>query len=239
MELRTKETALGLIVLLAMPALRAAGFEYPARHDHWRGGCAGMLRFTPEGVSFSQVGGKKTKHQLTWTYGYIQQLELTDGRLIRLLSYKDRPALAGKDQPFDFTLDGSPDLAPLYKALTGNLDQRFVARLGDLSGTAQWQIPVKRVRAIRGSEGVLAVFEDRVVYKTAVTGESRTWRDSDIRNVSSSGPFDFALDSLEKGGTFSFQLKQALDPAQYEALWRRLNRPRGLSLISTTKENPR
>ncbi|MBI5281233.1 MAG: hypothetical protein HY858_06070 [Candidatus Solibacter usitatus] len=238
MELRVKETAIFLMAILAPAGLRAAGFEYPARHDHWRGGCAGMLRFSPEGVSFSQIGGKKTKHQLQWSYDDIQQLELTDGRLIRLLSYKDRPALAGKDRPFDFTLDGKPDLMPLYKALSGNLDQRFVARLGDLSGTPEWRVPVKRVRAIRGSEGVLAVFPERIVYKTAVTGESRTWRDADIRNVSSSGPFDFALDSLEKDGTFSFQLKQALDPARYEALWRRLNRPRGLSLISTTKENP-
>jgi len=37
-------------------------------------------------------------------------------------------------------------------------------------------------------------------------------------------------------GVEEFQLKAPLDPAKYEALWLRLNRPKGLELISTKKE---
>jgi len=235
MELRSQKTNLGLIVLaLAAPA--CMGFELPARHDHWRRGCAGILKIDADGVSFKEVSNKKTEHNWKWGWADIQQFEIGDGRLVRVLSYRDRRLLAGKDQPFDFTLDGKPDLTPVYALLRGVLDQRFIVRLADMSGKPQWQLPVKRLGAVRGTEGVLAVFADRVVYKTKTPLASRTWRDSDIDNISSAGPFQLTVVTPEHDGTFEFQLRQRLEREQYEALWLRLNRPKGLALISDQKE---
>ncbi len=238
MELRTQKTTLGLIVLLLVPAACAA-YEFPARHDHWRGGCAGMLKIDTDGVSFSQIGNKKTPHRWTWNWTQIQQLEIGDGRMVRLLGYRDRPWLAGKDQPFDFYLDGRPDLTPVYQLLRGHLDQRFVVRLADMSGHPLWQLPVKRLAAVRGTEGTLAVFPDRVVYQSASPWASRTWRDADIESISTAGPFQLTVTTLERGGSFDFQLRQSLPPDNYQALWLRLNRPKGLAILSDSKESNR
>jgi hypothetical protein len=233
---RIEARTLCLIALALTPAL-ARDFEFPARHDHWRKGCAGLLRIEADGISFTQVGGKKLAHQHRWAYQDIQQLEVTDGRIVRVLSYRDRRLLLGKDQPFEFTLDGKPDLMPVYQALRDRLDQRFIARLGDIQGQPLWQIEVKRLGAIRGTEGTLAVFADRVVYHTKTTAQSRTWRDADLVNISSAGPFQLTVTTLEKRGVFDFQLKQPLNAANYDSLWLRLNKPRGLALISDKKEN--
>lgn len=231
------ETRIVCLIALALAPASAQSFEYPARHDHWRGGCAGFLRVDADGLSFSQVGGTKLPHQHRWAYQDIQQLEVTDGGVVRLMSYRDRRLLLGKDQPFEFTLDGKPDLTPLYRILRPRLDQRFVARVGDAQGQPLWQLPVKRLARIRGTQGTLAVFADRVVYRTHATGQSRTWRDADLVNISSSGLFQLTVTTLEKRGTFDFQLKQPLNAAHYDALWLRLNGPRGLALISGKKEN--
>ncbi|MBI4891976.1 MAG: hypothetical protein HY821_15225 [Acidobacteria bacterium] len=236
MELRTETATLGIVALLVLAAPVAAA-EFPARHDHWRRGCAGLLHIEPDGISFSEISNKKPEHQLKWTWADIQQLEIGDGRMVRVLSYHDRPWLAGKDQPFDFYLDGKPDLLPVYELLRTKLDQRFVARLADMSGTPLWQLPVKELNAIKGTQGTLAVFDHRVVYQSSRPWASRTWRDSDLESISTAGPFQLTVRTLEKNGTFEFQLRQPLPEERYQALWLRLNRPKGLSLISESKEN--
>lgn len=238
MELRSQKTPLCLIALLLVPAACAA-YEFPARHDHWRSGCAGILRFDADGVSFHQISNKETPHRFNWNWTQIQQLEIGDGRMVRLTGYRDRPYLAGKDQPFDFYLDGRPDLSPVYQLLRGHLDQRLIVRLADMAGKPLWQLPVKRLGAVRGTQGTLAVFADRVVYRSDTPWASRTWRDSDIDNISTSGPFQLTVTTFEHGGTFHFQLRQGLPPEQYQALWLRLNRPKGLAIISNSKESNR
>lgn len=235
MEFRSQKTTLCLIAMLLVPAA-ASALEFPARHDHWRGGCAGILKFDTDGVSFRQISNKETPHRWNWNWAQIQQLEIGDGRMVRLTGYRDRPWLAGKDQPFDFYLDGRPDLMPVYQLLRGHLDQRFVVRLADMSGKPLWQLPVKRLAAIRGTEGTLAVFPDRIVYQSTTPWASRTWRDADIETISTAGPFQLTINTLEHGGTFNFQLRQSLPPDRYQALWLRLNRPKGLALLPDSKE---
>lgn len=228
---RSQKTNLGLIVLII--SAPACALDYPARHDHLRGGCAGMLSITAEGVRFAEIGGKG-KHQHNWTWADIQQFEVGDARRVRVLSYSDQRLLAGRDKEFEFTLDAPGDLRPAYQMLRGLLDGRFVARLADRSGEPLWKLPVK---SRRGAQGELAVYAGRVVFATAVANESRTWRDDDITAVSSSGPFDLTIDTFEQNGTFVFQLREALKRELYDALWLRLNGPQGLPLISTRKDD--
>ena len=225
-----------MAIALAAPLAAQSPSEFTARHEHWRRGCAGVLTFDATGIRFAEKGKRKAEHQFAWAWQDIQQLEIGDGRRVRVLSYHDRPLLAGEDQAFNFTIDGRPDLRPIYDELRSRLDQRFIARLADAAGTPQWSLPVKRLGALRGSEGTLLVFEDRVVYQSATTLASRTWRDADIQNISTSSPLEFSLTTLERNGTFHFQLKQTLDRERFDALWHRLNRPRGLDLIKTNEE---
>jgi hypothetical protein len=108
-----------------------------------------------------------------------------------------------------------------------------------MAGTPLWQIPVKQLGAIRGTQGILAVYAGRVVYKSEKPFTSRTWRDEDLESVSSADPFQLTVTTREIGGTFNFQLRQSLPEDGYQSLWLRLNRPKGLTLISDRKENPK
>jgi len=231
------EARIGTLMLLL--ALGAAGqsWEFPARHRHWRAGCAGLLHVDGDGVRFDQKGAKKDRHNWAWKYEDIQQLEFTDDGRVRVLSYHDRVSRLGADQAYEFVLDGRPALEPLERALRARLDERFVARLAETrTETPLYEIPVKRLGAVRGSEGRLAVYADRVVYRTAAPGASRTWRDADLKEVSSADPHALTVETFERGGRFDFQLKQRLDRAAFDALWMRLNRPCGLDLISTERK---
>lgn len=102
---------------------------------------------------------------------------------------------------------------------------------------------MKLLGTIQGSEGVLQVGEERIVYKTDKKGGSRTWRLEDIENVSTSGPFQLTLITHERAKTqygsmkgFNFQLKQKLDQQRFDLLWRRLNRDKGLQFLTSIEE---
>jgi hypothetical protein len=101
-------------------------------------------------------------------------------------------------------------------------------------------VPVKRLGTIRGSEGVLRVASDRIVYSTDQEGQSRTWRYQDIDNISTSGPFELTVTTFERSQrhygsrkAFNFQLKQPLEEAKFDHLWRRLNRSKGLDFLTS------
>ena len=223
MELRSQKANLCLIAISLLLPLAAQNFEFPARHHALPRKHTGTLRLNPDSVSFD-----KPKIDIAWLD--IQEFELTDNRQIRVTTYQDRRLLLGKDQSYLFTLTGKSDILPIYAALKDKLGPRLTARLADTTGTPQWSLPAKHVKAIKGSEGTLHVFETKLVYESKRPAQSRTWRVADLPNISTAGPYQLSL------GAEDFQLKQPLDPALYEALWLRLNQPKGLELISTRKE---
>lgn len=263
-EKRTQITA-GLIALLLAPAaLAQQQFRYDVWHGHtrpphpvWHGqlapnlktkfGNPGALTITDKGVSFeeSYAEKKKPKHPHAWTWAYqdIQQLEIAP-REVRVLTYKDNRWKLGADREYRFDLLPSEDsFAGAYQLLKDRLDQRFVAALADKEIQALWVIPVKLQGRIQGSEGVLQVGADRIVYSTDKKDTSRTWRYEDIENISSSGPFQLTLTTYERATAhygnlkgFNFQLKKRLDEKKYNALWRRLNQEKGLDLLTAYQE---
>jgi len=218
----------GLTALLAIASVWAR--EYPVRHEHLRKGCTGTLTVDELGVSFRAANGK---HMWNWTYGDIQQLTLSPVE-IGVLSYEDESWKLGADRRYRFrALQGRP-FPDAYEMLKNRLDQRFVAELPDPEVKPLWEIPVKHLGRLRGSEGELVVGADRIVYRSDTPGEPRTWRYEDVVNISSSGPFQLTVTTFERaratyGGRkdFNFQLKRPLDEARYNELWRRLNRRRG------------
>jgi len=224
-----------LVIVLAL-AWPAAALDFPARHRHWRGGCAGVLTLDADGAGFRQAPAKKKAHAWRWKWEDIQQLELGDDRRVRILSYKDRALALGRDQAYEFVLQGSPDLAAAREWLGRLMDGRFIARLAAPGERLLWELPVKRIRRNAGPQGVLRVYEDRVVFAAGKAGESRTWRDSDIDMISSAGPFELSIVTFERGGRFDFQTRQRLDAARYEALWLRLESLRGLRLLQESNQ---
>ena len=181
--------------------------QFPVRHEHLRKGCAGTLTVDDAGIRFA---GPK-KHAWTWRYQDIQQLTLAPGRL-NILTYKDSKLRLGTDVSFTFT--GKIPVETLYPQWRAKLDQRFVAAVADEASAAEG-IAVKHVNLLRGTQGILSFTPDSVSY--ASSGDSRTWRYSDIQFISSSGPFQLSITTFEK--QFHFQLKQPMAETQYNQLW--------------------
>lgn len=235
MAFGSEKTGLSVIVL-AVLAAPAAALDFPARHNHWRGGCAGILTLDAGGAAFRQVGAKKQPHQWRWSWDDIQRLEIGDDRRVRVRTYRDSRARLGKDVEYEFLLDGSPDLAPAFELMRTAADARLEARLAAAGAKLEWELPAKRIRKTGGALGVLRVFEDRLVFAADKPGESRTWLDPDIAVLSSSGPLHLSVTAAGRGETYEFQLRQSLSPERYERLWLRLEAPRGLGLLHEGKE---
>lgn len=218
-----------LIAALAMTPAFAQALDFPARHEHLRKSCAGTLAISGQGVSYRENAKKGNKHPHAWTWGWddIQQLELAPDR-VRLLTYQDSRWKLGADREYEFRGTG---FESAYALLKDRLDQRFIAELAEGDFEPLWQIPVKRLGRIGGSEGTLIVGRDRIVFETARKGDSRTWRYKDIDSISASGPFQLTLTSFERAWAhygdrkdFNFQLRRPLEEARYNDLWRRLNK---------------
>ena len=204
--------------LILVGAALASAAQFTVRHEHLRKGCAGAMTVDANGVSFT--GAKK--HAWKWKYEDIQELTLAP-ESICILTYKDSKLRLGADRGYRFT--GKIPAGELYALLRERMDQRFVAALAEVSGAAAVSLPVKHLRPIVGSEGTLAFGADAIVYSTTAKDESRTWRYSDIETISSSGPFQLTITTLEKG--FNFQLKQPITEATYNQLWLQIEKKNG------------
>ncbi len=239
-----KATPAAILAALAAASALWGGQElrYNVAHRHrtWRNG-EGALIISSQGISYQESSKKRGKpgrlHHGHWDYQDIQQLLVSPQKLI-LVTYQDRKWLLGMDKQWEFRLGSGETFQAAYELLKNRLDQRLVAALAEEDFKPLWEIPVKLLGRIRGSEGVLQIGPDRVVYRTSARNQSRTWRLEDIDNVSSSGPFELTLTTYERAkfhyGSlkgFNFQLKRALNEGQYDQLWRRVNQVKGLTLL--------
>ncbi|HLM99317.1 MAG TPA: hypothetical protein VK335_08560 [Bryobacteraceae bacterium] len=254
MEFRAEKRAIafigGLLLLQAMFAQQS--FQYEAWHGHSRpphirkAGGLGTLTISDTGVSFQEKyrDAKTPKHPHAWHWDYqdIQQLKISP-KTVTVLTYKDNKWKLGADREYEFDLVSDDSFENVYQVLKARLDQRFVAVIADRPATVLWEIPAKHLTGFGGDEGVLQVSANEIVYKSAKKGESRTWRYEDIDNVSSSGPFAFTITTFERARLdygsrkqFNFELKQRLEEARYDDLWLRLNRSKGLQILTSYRE---
>jgi len=182
----------------------------------------GTITFTDTGMRFNSR---------SWDYKNIQRLELSPTE-IRLRTYEDVRWQLGRDREFVFKHLAPSETAKLYPFLSAHLDQRFIARLPEQVSGVEWQAPAKLLRRTGGYNGELKIGGDRIVFEGAA---SRTWRYTDIRNMSSSNPFELTLTSLD--GETRFQLKQALAEDRFDELWRRVMGANGLKVFQSQMES--
>lgn len=250
MALRSQTTVATAVVIVA--ALAQAGFaqnalRYEVRHEHWLRDGSGTLVIDQRGVSYQETSKNKRKkperlHHDQLNYEDIQQLYISPQKLT-VVTYRDQVWRLGMDKEYEFTLPTGETFAAAYAFLKKRLDERLVAALADDEVQPLWELPVKRLGALRGSEGALVVGAEHIVYRTERREQSRTWRFQDIENISSAGRFDLTITTYERAKAhygsmkeFHFQLKQPLDERRFEALWRRLNRSKGLSILTSLEE---
>lgn len=216
----------------------------PLRHKHLRKGGTGELSVGVSTITFREIG-KSQNHSREWAFDEIKQLYVSPN-IIRVVTYEDVAWQLGKDREYKFDEVPKGAAQTLVSVLRGRMDnRRLVAALADSSIKPLWQIKAKLVRGRAGSEGIVLVGEDSVVYNSGERDASRTWMFRQIENISSSGPFDLTITAFEQDGAqsygrrdFRFQLKTELSEQRYNALWRRLNHSRLLqsSTLDSSKE---
>ena len=113
------------------------------------------------------------------------------------------------------------------RSLLGIVDRE----LADSAVQPDWRVGVKHRIRRTSAEGVLEVGRDRIVFASNQPDDSRTWRISDIENISSSGPFELTIVTFERARLdyrerkqFNFRLKEALSEARYNDLWLKINK---------------
>ena len=225
-------------IFLASTLLAQQPLSFEAHHKHWHGECSGRLTFDDEGVQFDGTGSKG--HTIHWDWLDIQQLKIQDDGAVSLLTYKDNRWRLGADRELHFSVT-DPRFAERVASLAGRrLDRRFIASFSNPLPQPLWDLPVKHLLRITGSEGTLAVYEDRIIYKTGKPGDTRTWYLRDIEGISASGDDGLTITTYERARShyghrkdFNFELKQPLSEARYNELWRRLEQAKGLEVLSS------
>lgn len=249
MAFRSEKKACAAVVAalwLASALFAQTELRYEARHHHWRKYGTGSLVVSERGVLFQEAGKKqKIKHTLKLGYQDIQELKLSPNKMT-IVTYKDRTWRLGMDQQYEFSLPSGQSFNGAYAFLKNRLDQRFVVALADPEFQPLWEMPVKLLGRIQGSEGILQAGSDRIVYKTDRWEQSRTWRYEDIENISTSGPYQLTLTTYERAKMhygslkgFNFQLKERLDERRFNLLWQRVNQSKGLRLLTSIEEEAR
>ena len=228
--------------------------QFEVRHERALWDHPGRVTFDERGVQYQQVltdeqksrvekGWKSPKlESARWEYQDIQQLWISPEKLV-IVTYRDRKWFLGVDKEFEFFLPKGKSFESAYAILKDKLDRRFVAALADSQPGVLWELPAKLLGTIRGSDGVLQVGPDGIVYKTDRPRQSRTWRYQDIENVSTSDRYQLTLTTYERAKThygsmkgFNFQLKQPMDEKRFEMLWKRLNQDKGLQFLTSIEE---
>jgi len=204
-----KATRWILTAVLSAASALPAEIRFEARYKKR----PGSMTVDEHAISFQGV----KRDSWRWSYPDIDELKLGE-HSIRVT--------AGRTYEFRGDIPAS-----VYALWKERLDQRFVAELADRGVQPEWRIGVKHRIQRASVDGMLEIGPDRIVFASARPDDSRTWRISDIANISSSGPFDLTIVTFEKARfdygdrkQFNFRLKEALSDDKYNELWLEINR---------------
>lgn len=239
--MRSDLAALAMSLLISAAAAAQGPLVFEARHEHKRGFCSGKLTVGESAVTFESA--EKKDHRWSWGWLDIQQLRMLDSGEWSLLTYKDNKWRLGADREFHFHLIDRRLEALTADLFERRLERRFVLGLASEPPKPLWEIPVKHLLRIIGTEGMLIAGEDRLVYKAARPGDSRTWYFKDMDSLSTSGPFQLTITSFERARShygdrkgFNFELKLPLPEDRYNDLWQRVERAKGLEIVTPAGE---
>lgn len=213
-----------LLTLTGAPVL-AQPFELVVKKDQFFGSSEGTLVFGAEDVVYETDDANDARR---WAYDDIKQIQIRSPTRVRVRTYEDQGWIRfGADRTFEFeVIEGevSPDLVAF---LWDHIELPMVTAVFPVAGAAPWlSVPVK---LRQGSQGVVQLYEDRLVYVTDHDEHARAWRPMDLRLVYQPNRHRLNIDAYEGGGdrtrTFSFDLKQPLPASFLESIWQRVYTP--------------
>jgi hypothetical protein len=215
--------------LLMGSALQAQEVRLPVRHDRLLRDRVGELIFGDTGIEY------RTKNQgdsRTWKYEDIQQLGLLSPRELTIITYEDSKWKLGKDLFYRFSITAGEITPALWTQLQSKLKRPVVSALIPPDIVAKFTIPVKHLRGFSGTQGMLEICDEYIIYRTAAPKNSRIWRYQDISSVGTTGPYQIRLTTMDRadnksGGerNFVFSLKERLNPETYDFIWWKINGP--------------
>jgi hypothetical protein len=210
--------------------LLAAETRLFVEHQHVFRSCRGELIFREDMVEYATP---HKDHARLWKYQDIQQLGVLGTKEISILTYEDQKIKFGKDRNFKFKVSTGEITPALWTYLETKVTKPLVSAVIAKEISPKFQIPVKHLRGWGGTQGVLEISEQYIIYKTDAPKDSRIWRYENISSMGSTGPYQLRLTSMERvngehGGekNFIFDLKEHLNEEAYDFVWWKLNGPK-------------
>ncbi len=165
-------------------------------------------------------------HSLSWKWLDIQYFDRISRKEFVVLTYKDDWRFPGQDKEFRFRITKGELTDGLFRNISSHLERPVNDRVPPGKFTDVYAIPVKRERALGGSEGDLEFTGNAIYYVTENKTDGRTWlMDRDIVSVWSNDPYRLEIRAYDNNrrefsrtATYKFDLKQKLDPEFYRAL---------------------
>jgi hypothetical protein len=189
------------------------------KHKHLRGHCSGKLIIGEEGIEYSTA---YVKHARRWSYVDLKRIEISTAKELKLQTYEDKKYWLGSDKEFNFTVVEGAITADVYQFLLSKTPRPLITGVPFPSGFSVFEIPVKHKQFRHGTQGVLKIGDNEVVYQTSYSKDSRIWLYKDIQSIGLMDPFSFRITTLLE--TYTFDLKLAMTPEQYDYLWDRVYR---------------
>lgn len=219
-------SVIAIHALTAMGADQSAGpaFTLKVRHEHLRGHCEGDLVLFADRIEYRTANKKDAR---VWPYKEIQVLEIPSPSRMRVYTYEDRPRLMGYDKKFTFEVAGGEVGQAISDYLRDRIGKPFVTSYTAENASPEAAVPVKHLHRFGGCQGTLKVFADHLVFDADKKEDSRSWRWSDIRGISRLDEFRLEVLTYEPelgspGRSYEFVLKERLDEATYDSIWRRV-----------------
>jgi len=216
-------------LLFVGSALQAQEVRFPVRHSRLLWDRTGELIFGETGIEYRTEDKGDAR---TWKYEDIQQLSLLSPKELTIITYEDSKWKLGKDLFYRFKITTGEITPTLWTQLQTKLKRPVVSALIPPGIVPKFTIPVKHLPGFSGTQGMLEIGDEYIIYKTAVPKDSRIWRYSDITSVGTTGPYQMRLTSMdraenESGGerNFVFSLKERLVPEAYDFIWWKINGP--------------
>jgi hypothetical protein len=215
-------------VLLVALQVNAQEFTYRVEQDRLIGHRDGELIISDKGIKYRAT--KREKESRAWTYTDIRLFEILSPTSVRIWTYKDSKLRLGKDQSLTFKIiEGQIDQG-VSDFLRQRIARPFVTSFTSEGSEPLAEIRVKHTRWLSGSEGILKVYPDRLVYESQTSHDSRSWRWTDIRGVGRPDRYRFDVDTFEpqigaSSRSFSFILKEEMSDKTYDLIWSRVYRP--------------
>ncbi|MDQ2675747.1 MAG: hypothetical protein M3Y34_02975 [Actinomycetota bacterium] len=206
-------------------------YTFAVREDRLLGDRDGTLTLSVDKVEYRSEDGE---HGGAWAYRDIQRFEVLSKTRVRITTYEDTKLL-GRDRSITLDLTGDELAAEVSDFLRARLPRPFVTWFTDRERPALAELAVKHNHRFGGCQGTLAIYDDRLVFASDDGHGSRTWVWTDLRGVSRPGPYRLELSTYERelgsSRAFTFELKEGLADAVYDAIWQRVYRPAPLRRV--------